>query len=222
VPTTAAELFIFAALLAPGFIHYVQRRRAVPQRTLSPLVETATLTTVSILTNLVALGVFSLIRMALPEHTPDVQRLMLEGKEYAAARTGYLFGWGALLLAFSCVLAFVIGIRPRWIARFTERFAPAIVDVSAWYHVFEDGPEDAKVYIGCDLKDGTYVAGYLDWYSTEVAETADRDLVIAEPIEIRMPGEVNSASVDFPRLVISARDTARLYVSYVAEEPSGP
>ena len=65
------------------------------------MVETATLTTVSILTNLVALGVFSLIRMALPEHTPDVQRLMLEGKEYAAARTGYLFGWGALLLAFS-------------------------------------------------------------------------------------------------------------------------
>jgi len=221
VPTTAAGLFIFAALLAPGFIHYVQRRRAVPQRTLSPLVETATLTTVSIVTNLVALGFFALIRTALPEHTPDVQRLLLEGKEYAAARTGYLFGWAALLLGLSCVLAFIIGVRPHWIARFTERFAPAIVDVSAWYHAFEDGPENAKVYLGCDLKDGTYVAGYLDWYSTEVAETADRDFVIAEPIEIRMPGDADSALVDFPRVVISARDTARLYVSYVAEEPSG-
>ncbi len=111
--------------------------------------------------------------------------------------------------------------RPRPIEAVAERFAPAIVDVSAWYHAFDEGPQGATVYVGCDLRDGSYVGGLLDWYSTEVVETADRDFVIAAPITYRPSGSNEDRTIDgFSRLILSVRDVARLYVSYV--ESSGP
>lgn len=216
MPTTVAGLVIFGALLLPGFLHYVQRRSRVPQRSLSPLVELATLTSISILTNAVAFGIFGLVRVLLPNHTPDIRRLVLEGSVYAAPRLGYLALWAAALLATSSTLAILLGIRPRPIAAAIELVTPAIVDVSAWYHVFDEGPEGAHVYVGCDLKDGWYVGGFLDWSSTEVNETSDRDFVLAEPITYRPPDDAEDRTISgFSRLVVSARDTARLYVSYV-------
>jgi hypothetical protein len=49
MPTTLSGLLIFVVLIVPGLTHYVQRRARTPQRTLSPLVETAALITVSTL-----------------------------------------------------------------------------------------------------------------------------------------------------------------------------
>ncbi len=182
--------------------------------------EATTLATVSILTNAVALGVFGVVRALFPRHTPDPGRLLLEGTSYAAPRLGYLLLWAALVLTMSSALAFLLGVRPRMIEAVVERFTPAIVDVSAWYHVFDGGPKGSKVYLGCDLRDGSYVGGWLDWYSTEVHESADRDFVMAEPITYRPPdSDEDRAIMGFSRLVLSARDVARLYVSYVGPTP---
>jgi hypothetical protein len=222
VPTTIGGLLIFGALLVPGFLHYMQRRSRVPQRSLSPLVETATLTTVSLATNAVSIALFGLIRAMWPKHTPDVRLLFVEGLAYAAPRLGYLLLWGGGILIVSSALAITLAVRPRPIGTLVERFTPAIVDVSAWYHVFDEGPAEALVYVGCDLRDGSYVGGLLDWYSTEVHETADRDFVIAEPITYRPPDGSEDRTIEgFSRLVLSARDVARLYVSYVDPAATG-
>lgn len=218
MPTTLVGLLLFVVLLVPGFVHYVQRRSTIPQRELSPLVETATLVTVSIATNGMTLAAFGILRMTISRHTPEIRRLLLEGSRYSAPRLGYLALWGAGLLLVSCALAFALSIRPRPLRWFSEQFTPAIVDVSAWYHVFEEGPRDASVYVGCELKDGTYFGGTLEWYSTEVAETADRDVVLAAPITVR-PADGESREIgDVSRLVISARELSRVYVSYIAQQ----
>jgi hypothetical protein len=134
---------------------------------------------------------------------------------YGAPRLGYLLLWGGAVLLLSSTLALVLGMRPGWVSGLSTRFAPAIVDVSGWYHVFEEGPPNAFVYVGCDLRDGSYVGGTLDWYSTAVEETADRDFVLAGPITFRPPGEPEDPLLGVSRIVISARDVARLYVSYI-------
>lgn len=172
------------------------------------------------LTNATAIGVFGVVRAILPSHTPEPRRLLLEGSLYAAPRLGYLLAWAGVLLAMSSGLALFLGVRPRMIEAVAERFTPAIVEVSAWYHVFDEGPAGAEVYVGCDLRDGSYVGGWLDWYSTEVQESADRDFVVAEPITYRPPeGGEDRTIVGFSRLILSARDVARLYVSYVDATP---
>jgi hypothetical protein len=220
VPTTVVGLVLAVVLLIPGSLHYVQRRSRVPQRSLSPLVETATMVTVSTATNLVTLGVFAILRTFASDHTPDVRRAFIERWDYNGPRLGYIAGWSVGLLALSCVLAVVLGVRPRWMGRFSERFTPAIVDVSAWYHVFEEGPKDNYVHVGCDLRDGSWVSGLLDWYSTDIDETGDRDFVLAEPILFRPPDDTTDRELHgFSRLVLSARDVMRMYVTYLDRLP---
>jgi hypothetical protein len=220
MPTTLVGLLLFVGFLVPGFVHYTQRRWRVPQRSLSPLLETANLITVSAATNAIVLVLFGLYRMVEAEHSPDVKRMAVEGWSYSARRIGYISLWGFGLLAASTALAFVLGVRPKFIESFSARFAPSLVDVSAWYHVFEDGPADDYVYVGCDLRDGTWVAGVLDWYSTEIVETADRDFAIAAPISFRPANETEDRDIQgFERLVVSARDVVRLYVTYLPDLP---
>jgi hypothetical protein len=215
VPTTLVGLVVAITLLVPGFIHHTQRRARVQQRAASTLVETANLVTVSTLTNGLALALFAVLRAWQPDHTPDVARIFRDGSEYTADQISYLATWGAGLLLLSSALAFLLGARPEWLERFSARFAPTLVDSSAWYQVFEAVP-DKRTYVGCDMRDGSYVGGFLDWYSTELEETADRDLVIAEPITYRPPENGDDREIQgFSRLVISARDIVRLYVSFV-------
>jgi EamA domain-containing membrane protein RarD len=111
LPTTFFGLIIFLAFLTPGFLHYVQRRSLVPLKPLSPLVETATLTTVSLVTNILALAFFGIIRSLIPTHSPNVSLLLGPKSPYARQHVAYLFIWSSLLLATSSALGVVLG---RW------------------------------------------------------------------------------------------------------------
>jgi len=221
MPTTVVGLLLFVGFLVPGFVYHAQRRARVPQRALSALVETANLVTVSTATNAVVLVAFGLYRTWQPRHSPDVRRVVFEPARYVSENLGYVAAWGCALLLASSVLALILGVRPKLVARFSARFAPSIVDVSAWYFVFESGDPDDYVLVGCDLRDGSYVSGLLDWYSTEVQETADRDFAVGPPIRYRPSGESEDRTIEgFQRLIVSAREVVRMYVSYQTELPT--
>ena len=136
-----------------------------------------------------------------------------------------LLTWGTGLLMVSSVLATLLGMfgnrMTGRLGRVVTFLAPAIVDVSAWYRVFEESGPGTAVYVGCDLRDGTYVGGYLDWYSTDVAETADRDFVLGAPLTTRKGGK-SSELPGFQRVVLSAREVERMYVAYVKREAVWP
>lgn len=218
MPTTLVGLVIFTSLLTPGFLSYIQRRRLVPTHALSPLVETATLTTVSLLTNVLVLGLFGLIRLTIPAHTPNVGALLHSPGDYALKHLPYVATWGAGLLIASSCLGFAIGARSSWLSHFrVGGLTPEIYDVSAWYHLFE-APPDQRVYVGCDLRGGGYIGGVVDWYSTETVETGDRDLVLGPPLTKVVDGEPKGID-PVERVVISARDITTMYVSYLEAPP---
>ena len=215
MPTTVGGLIIFAVFLTPGFLNYLQRRRRAPQRTLSPLVELATFFSISIATNFVTLGIFCIVRLITPQHTPNLAQLVVQGSTYIDPRVGYVVLWALIFLTISCILAVVIGIWPGKIGKFVT---PLIVDASAWYYLFENAPEGSSVYLGCDLSDGGYVGGFLDWYNTDIDEVADRDLVLAAPITLKVEGETSIS--EFERLIISARNIIRMNVTFITESPA--
>lgn len=221
MPSSLTGLVLFVVLLIPGFIHYIQRRRRVPQSSLSPLVETATLVSVSVFTDLLAIGVFGLIRTFAPDHTPDVRRMFVEGLDYTAPRVAYIVAWAVCLLTISSALAVLLAVRLGFVQKLSDSATPIIRDIPAWYFVFESGPEGTSTFVGCDLRDGTYLSGQLDWYSTEVNEIADRDLVLARPITFYDP-DGESQNVAFPRVIVSARDITRLYVSFIDPPTDAP
>jgi len=208
MPTTLGGLAIFVIFLTPGFLNFIQRRRRVPQRKLSSLVEVATFVSISVLTNLAALAAFSFFRWLEPDHSPNVDEIVTLGSKYIDPRLGYIILWSGIILAFSCTLAILIGARPGPLARIT----PLVVDSSAWYQVFESGPPDTRVYLGCDMNDGSYVSGYLDWSNTDIDEVADRDLVLASPITIVIDGQESDSECQ--RIILSARNIAKLSVDF--------
>jgi hypothetical protein len=220
MPSTVVGLVIFIVFLVPGVLHFLQRRAAVPQGAggLSPLVETASIASISLLTNVLSLSLFGLVRLGLPGHTPDVGRFVKDAGEYTSDRIPYVVAWLVGLVALSCLFAVLLGARTRYQNRLPgfvkealRRLDPQILNVSAWYSQFEAVP-DRYVYVGCDLQDGSYVGGYLAWYSTDTAETADRDLVLASPITLKRSGE--SQVLDgVHRVVLSAREIVALLLS---------
>lgn len=85
---------------------------------------------------------------------------------------------------------------------------------SAWYKMFH-GHEDELVYCSCTLEDGSWVGGYLKSFSTEVEETADRDLVITPPILYRPVGSNEEVQWPTSAVIVSARRIMLLDVQYV-------
>jgi hypothetical protein len=222
VPTTLGGLLIFVLFLTPGVLYDTSRKRRVPLKPSSGLVEAGTLVTASLLTNLVTLCLFGIARIAFPRHTPDIAAVVRGGESYILDHLGYLVLWLVLLWLVSSFLAVIASHfslpRPLRLA-----FPGHIVDSSAWYRVLNDeaygeNGEKRHVIAGLELRDGSYLSGEVTWFSTDVEETSDRGLVLAAPITFGDDDSENTIT-DFKRLVVSAGDIVRLWVSYYPTWP---
>ncbi len=178
----------------------------------------------------VALAIFGVLRQVswIGGHSPDPRALILEPRHYLLAddtRLLWVLAWVGLIALAAGLLAWLAAHR-LWLPDGVLKWAaPVVIDASAWHRVFHDQvPENASVYVLCELEDGHHVGGELSWYSTETEESADRDIVLAPPL-FRIP--VSSSETDYgyldqvQRLVVSARQIRTLHVIYVSEsEPA--
>jgi hypothetical protein len=70
-------------------------------------------------------------------------------------------------------------------------------------------------YVGCELKDGTYVAGQLYNFSPESDEIPDRELTMSAPITYRPSGSEESSTLEVSAIIVSAREIKLLTVTYL-------
>jgi hypothetical protein len=207
MPDTLIGLILFVVFLSPGLVFFFVRDRRVPSRELSPLRETGAILLTGLACNVVVLGLFALARAILhPDKTPDVDRLLTDGRTYFTEASAFLSWWALGLLATAILLGFLLGFLP--LVKFgTIRFA------SAWYQMFH-GAEERKVYCGCTLDDGSWVGGALKSFSTEVEETDDRDLVIEPPLTYRTKAMEKPETLEqVTYVIISAKHLVRLDVT---------
>jgi hypothetical protein len=79
---------------------------------------------------------------------------------------------------------------------------------------------DKQVYVGAQLDDGTYLAGWVLSYSPNSDETADRELTLSGPISFRSPTADVVSELDVGAIALSARRIQYLTVSYL--DPATP
>lgn len=123
------------------------------------------------------------------------------------------------VLAASCLLALGLAsaTSAKWVPRNLRGFLrPQIKEVSAWYEMFEPENKD-RVYVGCDLRDGSYIAGVVAWFSTDTDDIADRDVVLGSPLTRRLNGKTSDLD-GVHRVIVSAREIAAMYVTYLSPE----
>lgn len=220
MPSTFASLVLYTFFLFPGYVAYVQRSRFGPTRSQSSLLEAVNLIFVSAVTNALALLTLLALRAWMPDRLPDLAEWIRQGRGYSESRLGELAAWSAIGLLLSCSYAYMVSL-PRVRGLFKNVFNPVVVDSSTWYHVFESVPpsdngRNPYPYVECHLSDGTYVAGRLSWYSTEIDETADRELSLVAPPEEHQ-AERNGAVTGNSIVILSAREIRRMIVTWVDE-----
>jgi uncharacterized protein DUF6338 len=213
MPTTLIGLVVFIVLLMPGFAFTLRRERHTKaERRLSPFRETIAIAFSSVVADSIAVAVFYLIRRSFPQITPDVDALMNTSTEYFKKNYWDILGWAAILLTVATAGAFSAA-SPSLTDRFLSPF------LSAWGVMFgKHADKSIKVYVGCNMADGSYVAGYLHSHSRLSDDSPDRDLSLTGDIVYRAPENEDFVTLtNVGGVVLSARNILMLTISYVEQ-----
>ncbi|MBV9139479.1 MAG: hypothetical protein JO115_00890 [Pseudonocardiales bacterium] len=208
MPNTLTGLLLFAILLLPGFVFLTILRRDRPDRRPSVLQETASIASVSILSDMIALSGFAVLRAFAQNWTPDVGMLIRNPVDYSAEHSLLVFAWSSGVLVVACGVAALVG----WLIG--RRSAHPSV-MSSWWMLFEHWQPDTTRHIECLLDDGTYIAGQLGDWNTLADDSPDRDLILAAPITYRPAGSTEHHPHPVSVVCISARRITAIFVSYV-------
>ena len=228
MPGSLTGLLIAIVVLIPGYLRYALRKRIFPTRRLPRAMEAAGVIVVATVANATALVIYGLLRISptIREHSPSPTELIRDPAGYillSDSRLAWVAAWTIGLLLLASALSAVFTLRPWPLKHLGQVLSPAIAETSGWYHVFVAGvPAKSSVsFVICELLDGTNVSGDLAWFNTDPDEGPDRDIVLAPPFAIRWAdgNSFQSQSEDgLHRIVVSARDIRRIYVSYIADQ----
>jgi len=142
----------------------------------------------------------------------------------AASALTYLWSWPRPRLALDRFLKQRLTGRWSWIPDLIGTGYPHPSTVSAWWRALREHRteihaqygRDPMIRVGCYLDDGSYIEGGLNSFSQLADETADRDLILAEPHH-RGPGGTHLEPLDAHVAVISARRIVAMQVKYYLE-----
>ncbi|WP_327240672.1 DUF6338 family protein [Streptomyces sp. NBC_01318] len=216
MPSSLLGLVLFVICLVPGFTYAAARDVRLPERTSSAFRETTRVVLASLAFDGIVLAVFALIRTAAPGLTPDTGRLVREG--WAYVRDDY-----ARLTLWSCALLVAAAGAALAAARLLPRGPGPLSVESSWWLLFGRYPAftGAKcTYVGCELVDGSYLAGVLKHFAHQAEETGDRELALVAPLEYRShPGTPSRRLTDHQLVSVSARQIKFLTVTYLDHIP---
>jgi hypothetical protein len=223
VPSGLAAVVLFIVLLWPGFAYSSVRARRRPDRRLTPLQETVSIVTASLMALALTGVLFGIIRVLWPGGTPDVGRLLFHPHAYLEAnyvRTGW---WAAGFMAVAVLGSAGVAAaqssdrlgRVRGLSRLVAPPDPSTM--SSWWIAFSNrDSRKVEIHVGCTLDDGSYVSGRLYSFSQVADDNADRDLLLRDPISVRPARGSRATVVDRAGLMaISARHILTMTVTYV-------
>ncbi len=228
MPSTLIGLLVAVYALIPGYCYYAVRRRTVPTRPVSTVVEGANLLVVAVVANTLTLALYGVLQWVpwFGDHSPSIVEILRDSRGYlleSNARLAYIGAWAMGVLAVSSVLAVAFACRVWPIRHLAAPFAPALSDESVWHRYFElIRPKDTDTYpyLECHLVDGSYVAGPLVWYNTDIEDHPDRELVLGQPLSIvGSDGEPVTLSPN-SQIILSAREIRRILVTHVVDPPT--
>lgn len=236
MPTTISSIFVFVAFLTPGFVYLTRTETRLPGRRYSPLRETATVLSASLVTNSIVLALFAVVRSMWPTITPDVGAVVRAPGTYLQEHYAHLALWSGLLLAAAVGIAAVLAVPPGWSREIASRikvWPGPIVEAfianrrsrspirpeSGWVTAFSEH-QDRMVFLGLRLKDGTYLDGPLRYFSSQMEESGTRDIQLGRPVRIRTAsaGEGDMKHWDVDAVIVSAAEIKTISVNYLPVE----
>jgi hypothetical protein len=232
IPSTAAGFALFVLLLAPGLAFVLRHERVVPAQSYSAFRETLRVVFVSVACLVTAGLAFAALRWALPRYTLDVRAFVQDPAGFAKGHHVSVAWWSLAFIGYATLIG-AVAADPRVLERLwswrSKMLAQALLgstdgrirNLSAWDRAMgELRPEDARVFAGVQMVDGSYVQGYVASYSPRTSDDENRDLLLAAPEMRTADGKLHPLGATLT--VISARHIQRLDISHILDDQAAP
>lgn len=221
MPTSVVALVIFLLLALPGYTYQRRMQRHAPELTRSAFDEVLVILFSGAAIDAAVAVLFVVGGAWFQPPFPRLEQFITSPRTYLAQNLGQVSLWSSAFLVLAVGLAFLIA-SPRWgklglkvLRGTTEQRSRNNPNQSAWWLLFHENP-GTRVYVGCMLTDGAYIAGYLHSYSTLAAETPDRELTLRGDVRYRSAGATESSVLPNVNAVsVKAERIQILTVSYV-------
>jgi hypothetical protein len=192
-------LVFLVLLLVPGLAFAARHEKRTPRREHSAFREAGQVTVASLVCDAAVLTAFAVLATVLPRWVPDPAGLVQHPGSYAGTHYSSLGLWLLGLTLLAVALAAVLALN-------LPGLPGEIEYVSAWWEAFTSATaQTGPIYVGCTLTDDTYIGGELYRFSSDVHETADREIMLVGPIDVRPPGEGSVATSMEVGLVIASQ-----------------
>jgi len=214
MPTDLVGVGFYLLLIIPGVVFAFSRERHRPKVKRSAFRETAT----AILVSAGIVSVFALVLATGSAVNPawhgQVAEFLADPSLYARGHFELFVICGFVVLAFASLLAWWLG--SERMHRLTLGRSSADPDRDSWGDVFTRQPK-ARNFVGVELKDGTWIQGYLDTYGNVGEEGTPKALTLVGNISVR---PVGGELLDFDGEVIVIKDEEIRYLSvtYIAAD----
>jgi hypothetical protein len=229
MPTTLTGLLLFVVMLLPGFTYLVGKERRGTERHLSTFRETVAVVYASVISEIIVLVIFAVIRVLWPSGTPNVGALLSQGNLYLLGNKSHkghyqIFAlWALALLLASMFIAYLATIpRLRRLGGRLTGAYPHESAVSGWWMLFEQWKKARKIEVICILDDASSIRGQLGSFNTSADDSPDRDLVLIDPLYYIPPGEEDEVAYDVGAVCIAARRIVIMFVNYTAPVAVSP
>jgi hypothetical protein len=237
LPASIASLALFVALLVPGMIYAIRLEKYTSRAQPSQLRELVQVILASILSGVLAIAVYIPFRINFAGVTPSFQLWASEGNKYWIGHFESIVVLCALYFLISCsfgmVLAEAHGRALRgdrgfgWFTQVSRWVLPnPIRQTSGWSVIadlYESEDNPPYVYVGCQMKDGSYVSGPLWTLSHRAEEDQNRDLVISAPILFRAAGGDEIVKLETVHYsIMSASDVSRIDITHLRNQEDFP
>ncbi|MFC7925178.1 DUF6338 family protein [Microbacterium laevaniformans] len=216
MPTDLVGVAFYLMLIIPGVVFAISRERHRPRVKRSAFRETAT----AVFASAAIFALFVLLVAVASMSNADVRREVVAFLDEPSAYARSHFDWfaiiGTVVLATAGVISWFVGserVHALTFGRWQDD-----PDRESWGYVFNRIP-DALNFAGVQLRDGTWIEGYVDTYGNVGEEGEPKALTLLGRISIRPPGaELTPFAGE--TIVIKDADIAYLSVSYVSDTVS--
>lgn len=223
IPNGWGTFFAFLLFIAPGIVYDLQRLKKQAHYSESNFREMSRVVLISTICSITAgaatLTLLSAIRAS--DITAPLAKRLPSPQDLVDGSSGDL---AEIIPGASFVIAFFMGLSlgMAWLIEYKQRSGAsgAIKMESAWTATFRrDQPKGSHPIVRIKLYSGTSWSGKVAHFSPDL-DMADREIVLASPIEMKTPeGKIYHLD-SWPRVVLPAIQIESISVRYEPENPS--
>lgn len=206
MPATPAAAALYVFLLIPGLIFLVRMEAHRPKRERSVFRETATVVFASVACAAAVLVLLLLISIF---YRPPLDWFVAFTANPASTFVGRPRVAIIMLLAFLLVASIVAALAAsEAVHSFWNRkivllgTGSRVQQGTPWETVFEPENKESEVFVGVQLKSGTWIQGTHAFHSDVEVENGDRSLVLQSPLKYRHGDEAISSLDDIEYFVV--------------------